>query len=128
MQKITINEIILSPPIGETIDIISIISKCTSALSKLFTLDSDIDILFHDDNRVGIWCEGINDNADVWQEKDFQSDDDCCYGETEVDWLENDGFIDEYNIKTALQEEFPGWDVDCNDVICQTPDEVYEEA
>lgn len=127
MQKITIDEIRLIPPKGVGCDIALILHSAEKALSKLFDITGDLDILFHDGNEIGICCEGENNNAEVTPTEEWIGDRDCPYGMTQIPSYDADGLIDEDDIKKAVEKAFPNWDIIMEDVTIQTADEIYEE-
>lgn len=128
MQTIEINELILSPPIGQELNIPDIFYKLEKCLSPLFTITSDIEIIFQDSNALTVQLEGENERGTVTLQHEWVGDSDCCYGCVKRPYLESSHLLDKDDIKRALKTEFDEWDIDLSDIHCQTEEEMYEEV
>ncbi len=127
MQKIRINKIKLIAPNNYQFYLSDVLKRAGRAFDKLFCMDSDLDLTFDDENNIILSCSGVNENAVIKSSKAWVGDDDCQYGMTQVTEYESDGFIDDYDIKKALQKEFAGWDIDLEDVTCEMPKDISLE-
>ena len=127
-QEIRINEITLSPPVGYQMDIAKLSKQLTAVFSKLFVVD-EIEVTPLDDgyDTVAISCEGVNKDANVWLEEDEIGDPDCIYGTGTYRSLEYEGLVDEYDIKKALTDALPEWDITLENVEIEDESDIYEK-